>query len=213
MARRLLILVGLGLVCLSSPASAQRLVVSGAVQRDAQRFTEDVVPNRLDGSAIGWTVGASTRVWRHLALAAEWSDAGAIVDTRALTLDVNGRTVTITSTLRHRTRAWSALAGYAHGVTRRVQVAYLAGATFTRVRREFRSDAGGLVLVSPSNPGGAVAPPIVDRFRSVTGGVDVSVQVTRRVLVVSGVRIQELHLAPDLDGWSARTFAGVGWAF
>ena len=40
--------------------------IGGAVQQNVQRFAEDVVPNRLDGSAIGWRVGADMLVRRHV---------------------------------------------------------------------------------------------------------------------------------------------------
>ena len=214
MTPRLSILTVLGLVALAAaPASAQRLWVGAAVQRDVQQFPEDVVPNRLDGSATGWRVGASARVRSHLALSVEWSDAGTIEDTRTTRLDFNGRPIAITSTSAHRTRALAVLAGYGHGVTTRVGIAYLVGAAFTDVRREFTSNAGGLVLVSPSNPGGSGGPPVVDRFQTLTGGVDAHVRVTGRLHAVSGIRAQRIVLSPDLTGWSIRTFFGAGWAF
>jgi hypothetical protein len=193
-------------------ALAQRLVVSGALQRDLQRFPQDVVPNRLDGAAIGVTFAALAHVWRGFTVTAEWSDGGTIEDVRRLTLDANGGTVTLSSTLAHRTRAWLTLAGFGHRVSSRVRVAWLGGAAFSSVRRQFRSDAAGLVLVSPSDSSGT-APPIVDRFRTVAGGVNVYVQVTEHLQAVSGLRAQPVRLSPDLDGWSARLFAGAGWVF
>ncbi len=199
------------IVLVTGPSSAQGLLAA-AVQRDIQRFPDDVVPNRLDGAAIGWSVGASARVPRHLALAVEWTDAGAIADTRTVTLEVNGRTVAIMSTFRHRTRVLAALAGYHRTVASRVGVAFLIGVAFSHVRREFTSTAAGSVLVPPST----LATPdtsLVDRFRAVTGGVDAHVRVAGRVHVVTGVRAQRLALQPDLNGWGARTFVGAGWAF
>ena len=209
---RILVIAGLAVLTLPTPAIAQRVIASGAVQRDVQRFPQDVVPNGLDGTSMGLTFAALARVWRGVVLAAEWSDAGTIEDVRQLTLDVNGRTAMVTSTLAHRTRAWLMLAGFGHDVTRRVRLAWLAGAAFADVRREFRTDAAGLVLVSPSDTG-LTAPPIVDRFRTLTGGVNVHVQLSEHVHAVSGFRAQPIRVSPDLDGWSARIFAGAGWVF
>jgi hypothetical protein len=207
-----LLIAILALLTLPQLALAQRMVVSAGVQRDQQRFPQDVIPSRLDGAAVGVTVAAMARVWRGFTVAAEWSDGGTIADVRQLTFDANGRTMTLSSTLEHRTRAWLALAGFGHRVTSRVRVAWLGGAAFSSVRRQFRSDAAGLVLVSPSDTGGT-APPIVDRFRTVTGGVSLHVRVTEHLHAVSGFRAQPVRISPDLDGWSARIFAGAGWAF
>jgi hypothetical protein len=200
------------MLSLPAPVLAQRVVVGGALQRDMQRFPRDGVPNRLDGATVGWTLEVVARPWRRLVVVAERSDAGTIEDVNVLMLDVNGRPATITSTLAHHTRAWLTLAGFGHGLTRRVRVAWLAGAAFTNVRRQFRSDAADVVLVSPSDPGGT-APPIVDRFITLAGGVDVHVRIGERLQVVSGFRAQPIRLSPDLDGWSARIFAGAGWGF
>jgi hypothetical protein len=196
----------------AAPASAQAVWIGGAIQQNVQRFAEDVVPNRLDGSAIGWRVGADMLVWRHFALAAEWSDRGAIEDARTMTLDVNGLTVPITSTFTHRTRSLAALAGYGHELTGRVRVAYLLGVAATDVRRTFTSDAATTVLVSPSTPAASSAP-VEDRFPALTGGVDVRVRTTRALHFAAGLRALSLRLEPDLRGWSVETFIGAGWAF
>src|SRR5262245_7866200 len=127
-------------ICAAAAADAQNLILSGAVQRDIQRFREDDVPTRLDGSATGWLVGAAAPLpWRVLA-AVEWTDAGTIEDVRTTTLDINGRPISIMSTFRHRTKTVAALGGYSH-VLSRVRLAYLAGVAFTEVERVFRSNA------------------------------------------------------------------------
>lgn len=201
-----------GVMLAAAPSSAQVLWIGGAVQQDVQRFDQDVVPNRLDGSAIGWRVGANMLVRSHFALAAEWSDRGTIEDSRTMTLDVNGVTVPITSTFTHHTRSLAALAGYGHVLTTRVRVAYLLGVAVTDVRRAFTSDAATTVLVSPSTPT-ASSPAVEDRFPALTGGLDVRVRMTRGLHLAAGIRGQSLRLEPDLRGWSVETFIGAGWAF
>ena len=114
-ARHRPILMAVALVTgIAAPAGAQNLMLSGSVQRDTQRFPEGDAPTRLDGSATGWMAGGGVRFWNHLALAIEWSDAGTIEDVRTTALDIDGRTVAITSTFRHHTRTAAALGGYSH---------------------------------------------------------------------------------------------------
>ena len=194
----------------AAPASAQTIWIGAGVQQDVQRFAEDVVPNRLDGSATGWRIGGDVLVRRHLVVAAEWSDGGTIEDAQTFTLDVNGRATTIASTFTHHTQSFSALAGYGHELTARVRMAYLVGVAVTEVGRDFTSDAAASVLVSPSTAGTAM--PVEDRFSAVTGGVDVLARLTRHLHLVAGVRAQPLRLDPDLRGWSVRTFIGAAWA-
>ncbi len=214
MTPRFSIAIALALITLASPrANAQNVWIGGAVQRDVQRFPEDVVPTRLDGSATGWIAGAGVRVRRHVALAVEWSDAGAIEDSRTTTLDLDGRTIAITSTFRHETRTFAALAGYGHIVSSRVRLAYLLGVAFTNVRREFASNAPGLVLVRPSDLTAPSSPALVDHFQNMTGGVDALVRINQWIHAVTGARAQKIRLLPDASGWSISTFVGAGWVF
>ncbi len=207
-------LIALALLSLATrPAVAQTVVVSGAGQYDVQRFPEDEVPNRLDGEAMGWSVGATVRMLTHLVLAAEWSDAGTIDDVRTTPLNVDGRTISISSTFRHDTTTLSTLAGFRHTLSSRVGMTYLGGVAFTRVRREFLSNAPGLVLVTPSDLATSGGSERADRFQALTGGVDAMVRITRRVYAVTGVRAQKVRLLPDISGWSFRTLVGAGWAF
>lgn len=186
-------------------------MLSGAVQRDVQRFPEGDVPARLDGSAAGWMVGGGVRFHKHLAAALELSDAGTIEDVRNTALDLNGRTVAITSTFRHETRTAAALGAFSHMVLSRVRVAYLGGLSFTQVRRKFASNAAGVVLVGPSDPAASGLSSLVDQFWGIAGGVDACVQLKGRLHAGAGLRVQQINLAPDLSGWSVRPFAGARW--
>lgn len=199
------------LTCVTAPAGAQNLMLSAAVQRDLQRFPEGDVPARLDGWATGWKAVAGVRLRSHLALALEWSDAGTIEDARTTALDINGRTVAINSTFRHRTRTAAALGGYSHRLWSRVRVAGLAGLASTQVRRDFASNAPGVVLVGPSDASPPGRSSLVDRWWGMTGGVDAVVRIRWRLHAVAGVRAQKITLPPDVSGWSVRTFVGAGW--
>jgi len=193
-------------------AAAQQVWVNGALQRAVEDFEDDVIPSRLDGSATGWTIGLSALALRHAVVAIEWSDGGTITDARTTTLEANGRTVTITSALTHRTRGLSLLGGFSHGVSARVRMSYLGGIAFTRVRREFTSTAAGVLLVPPSDRT-ASAPPIDDRFATLAGGAEAMVRISGHLHAVIGVRLQRIELMPDLTGWGLRTLFGGGWTF
>ena len=196
----------------TASVGAQRLMVSGAVQRDKQQFREDEVANRLDGWSTGWMVGAAAPLLGRLMLAVEWSDAGTIEDERTTTLDINGRSVAITSTFRHRTTSVAALGGYSH-VLSRVRLAYLAGVAFTGVERAFASNAPGLILVSPSDVLGSATAVHTDRSVEIAGGVNAYLQITRRLHAVAGVRAQAIRLPFEISGWSVRTFMGAAWGW
>lgn len=194
----------------TATAGAQSLILSGAVQRDVQRFREAEVPTRLDGSATGWMVGAAAPLPWQLILAVEWSDAGTIDDLRTTTLDINGLPIAITSAFRHQTTTVAALGGY-HHMIRRVRLAYLAGVAFTEVDRTFTSNASGFVLVTPSDVPASANSARGDRFRELTGGVNASFRIRWRLDAVAGVRAQRITLPLDVSGWSVRTFIGAGW--
>jgi hypothetical protein len=193
--------------------SAQTIWAAGTIHQDVQRFADDGVPNRLDGSAPGWVAIAGVRAWRHLAFRLEWSDGASIDDTETFTVTVGSRDVTITSTFAHRTQALSALAGYTHQPGTRVQLAYVVGTALTSVRRILRTDAPDLLLLFPSNAPATGEIETTNDVVSFVGGVDVLIRVRGHVHIVSGVRAQALRLEPDVTGWSIRPFAGIGWAF
>jgi hypothetical protein len=214
MRMRYTIVLAFSLVALAAPrAHAQDVWVAGAVQHDVQRFTAGELPNRLDGSGVGWTALAALRLFTHLTLSVEWSDTPSIEDVRQTTLEVNARSTVVTSSVAHTTRSVGGLAGFTHAASSRVQLSYRAGLAFTRVQREFFSDAAGIVLVRPSNDTTPVTSVVRDRFTAAIAGIDARVRTFRQLHFVGGVRAQKLDLSPELRGWSLRTIAGAGWVF
>jgi hypothetical protein len=105
-----------GLSCVASAASAQTSWLGAAIGWDVQRCAADETPNRLDGGSVGWTVLGGVLIARHLALTAEWADAGEISDDRTTSVNFGGRDVAIRSSFRHRTRAMSVVGGYHHSI-------------------------------------------------------------------------------------------------
>jgi hypothetical protein len=194
------------------PVNAQTMWLGAGIGRDLQRFDEDATPNRLDGASTGWMVLGGLLLPKHLAITAEWTDAGEIEDVRTTTVEIGGRPVAIESSFRHRTRAFCALAGYGHSFAR-VRLAYLAGVAFTHVQREFETAAPALVLVSPSTAATPGRAAVRDRFAAAAGGIQAVVGLTPHLTILTGARFQRMRLDPDLSGWSFRSFVGAGWVF
>ncbi|PYR39159.1 MAG: hypothetical protein DMF90_00815 [Acidobacteria bacterium] len=104
------------------------------------------------------------------------------------------------------------LAGYTHLASSRVQLAYLAGVSFTTVHRTFTTDAAQILLVSPSVPPSSPSiSTMVDRFTVLNAGADVYVRAAPHLYVTAGIRAQPLKLQSDLSGYSVRALVGVSW--
>ena len=193
-------------------ARAQEVWAGAALQYGTHRFEEAPESDRLEGAAPGVVVVAGARVWRHIAARVEWAQGGRIEDVGAFTVDIGGRTVTITSSFTHRARAVSALGGFTHVLSSRARLAYLLGAAFTRVERTFETDAP-LMILGPSAPNPTTRSTQEDRFVALAGGADAIVRLRNPLHAIAGVRVQELRLDPEITGRSLSWFTGVAWVF
>jgi hypothetical protein len=201
------------LVVASSTAAAQAVWAGAAAQIDAQRFPQDVVPNRLDGSAGGWNLFGGGEPWRHIAVDLEWT-ADRIHDSQSLSLTIDGRPVTIQSTLSHRTRIVPILCGFTHALGTRWRISYLGGAGWMKVERTFTTDAPGTVLRVPSDLPGPTTTLTVDRSVVPVAGIDAMVRLWRHVSGFGGARVHPLAIEPaDMSGVSIRFMAGGAWVF
>ena len=209
-------LVLFGVCALNAPAQAQSVWIAATVQYDVQRFREldaNRVPTRLDANTAGWGAAGSVRVWKQFGVLVEWSQQRTAEDVQTLPLTINGRAVVITSTLAHSTRRVAVLGEYAHRLTPRLDLVYLAGVSWSRVGRQFTTNAPDLVLVPPSESVTSGAPETREWFDAAIASVEARVRFTERVLFVTGLRAQPMRLQLDLDGWSVRSFAGAGVMF
>jgi hypothetical protein len=207
------LVAGLLILLATVPAAAQT-VAGAAFDADIHRFSGDPDLNRLNGTAAGWLITAGTPLPRHIAFRIEASSSGTIAETETLRVDVDGRTVTVASTLSHRLRTIQALAGYTQELTPRLRIVYLAGAAFSHVERTFSTNAPDLILVYPSNPdpaGGIVR--INDDFVAFAAGADLLIRLRGALAALAGIRGQSLRLEGDLSGFSVRPFAGLAWVF
>jgi hypothetical protein len=193
------------------PAAAQSLMVGGGGEASVQRFAGDSTLNRLNGTAAGWAVFGGARLG-SLLVRAEGSHEGTIRDLQMTSVIVNGRPVTIRSELSHHTDEVAVLGGYARDLTHRVQVSIVGGVSLMTVHRTFTTNAGELILVSPSTiPPAESTTMLVDRFVRWNVGADSVIRVAHQVGVMAGVRAGPLTLKTDLSGRSVRVVAGVVW--
>jgi hypothetical protein len=104
------------------------------------------------------------------------------------------------------------LAGYSRDLNARVQLNIVGGVSRVTVHRTFTTDAGELILVSPSTiPSSTSTTPLVDRFVAWSVGADVLVRAGHHFGMMAGVRTEPLRLRSDLSGQSLRALAGVMW--
>jgi hypothetical protein len=204
-------IIGLFVCTLVAPdAAAQNVWVGAAIAHATHRFNETPDADRLDGAAPGLVVAGGVRIWRHLAARIEWSRDGEMTDVESLTLDVAGRTVTIDSTVAQRTRAFTALGGFTHALSSRATIAYLIGAAFTRVDRRFETNAPGLILPAAPSSARSIQQ---DESVALAGGVDALIRLNQALSVMTGLRLQALHLDPEISARRVSVFAGLAWVF
>jgi hypothetical protein len=195
----------------TAPVFAQSVTLGGEVAANMQWFSGDPSLNRLNGTTAGWTVLGGVRLGR-LVVRAEGSREGTIRDVQTTSVFVNGRSVSIRSELAHDMDAISALGGYARNLTARVELTLVGGVSFITVHRSFVTDAGELLLISPSTiPPTPTTTTLVDRFAAWSIGADVFVRATRHIGMIAGVRTEPLTLRSDLSGQSLRVLAGAAW--
>jgi hypothetical protein len=209
--RALLSFLAAAFIASARPALAQPPVFGVSLQHAIEQYSDDASLNRLDGNAIGMAVFGGISRGPFL-VRLEGAFGRPIDDRRVTTIETNGRTVTIESTLAHHAHALSALGGYTHQVSSRLRLAYLGGVSLTRVSRAFSSNAGDVLLVQPSTRGSSTTR-TVDRFSTLSAGADLFVRTRGRMHLMAGVRFEPMRLREDIDGYRVRSLAGVAWTW
>jgi opacity protein-like surface antigen len=194
---------------LASRADAQTFTIGGALGASAQRFDDDPDLDRLDGTAVGIVVTGGLEV-RSVLLHVEGSLDFGMNDARETPFVLNGRSLTVRSTLEHDTRALALLGGYAFALSDRFTIHALGGVSSTGVNRTFTTNAGILVLTGPSTP-----PPVStdtsDRFTTWSLGADLLLRRRNRVQVIAGFRAEPLQLQSEISGHRIRVLGGASW--
>ena len=196
----------------AASSAAQSILAGVGIDHDIQRFPGNPDVNRLDGHAAGWMWLGGVTLFSHLTLRVEDSRGGRIVNSQAFTVDIDGRMPAIQSSLTHVTRSTAVLAGFTHPLFARIHLTYLAGASSTRVRRTFSTNAPLFVLVGPSASNSSVSI-TTDDHSALIVGADVTAELAPHLGVIAGIRRQSLHVEPDISGYGTRPLVGVIWQF
>jgi hypothetical protein len=202
-------MIGLCLMA-TSGASAQTLAIGAGAGTSLQRFSDDPDLDRLNGTSAALLVSGSVLA-RSLIAQVEGAFDFSISDEEDTAVTVNGRDLTIRSTLEHDARSIALLGGYVFTPSGRLTIHALAGITSTGVTRTFTTNAGTLVLTAPST-----LPPVTtqtnDRETTWSVGADVWLRQRNGVRVVAGVRAEPLSVPPAISGRRVRVLGGLAWA-
>jgi hypothetical protein len=207
--RPFLVLAAAAGVLAGVPAAAQTVFVAGAAGVSVQQFDDGTDFNRLDGLAPTFAIGGGVE-WRSFIVQAEASMDLSISDAQALPLTVGGQPLTIRSTLDHTVNSVSLLGGYEFELSTQLALRALGGVATSSVTRTFTTNAPIVILTSPSAPA-ALVTTTGDRFAQWTLAADLLLRRTPRVQFVAGLRIDPLHLQPDIEGQRVRVLGGLTW--
>jgi hypothetical protein len=199
---------------LTAPAAAQTIVLRAAAAIDVQRFSNDEPIGLLDGSSAGIVASGGVTFARHLVLSSAFSTGRSITNNEVFAIDVDGRSVSIASSMTHRTTSIDLMGGYTHSAGPGLRIAYLGGVALTRLSRRFTTDAARSLLVFPSNV--AAASTETERstpFVAPAAEVQVFIALRGRLWATTGVRLQTLRLDAPITGISVMPSGGLAWLF
>lgn len=184
-------------------AMAQPAFVQGGFGLEVKRFSGEPENNVFDGTANMVTIGGGGFIARHWTIGAELDLGARSTVTRTTSVTISGVPRAIHTSYTSRRRGASALIGYQTSRHRGVQMGYYVGLCFSTVRREVGSDAEAIIVQQP--PATSV---FTDRPVGAIVGIDVAIQIARRVAVVPALRAQGLALSGDLASHSIRPSIG-----
>ena len=207
-------LVAFALCAAARPAAGQtrsgsgRVYVSGSFLGDIKRFAGDPEEPVFDGESLGAGITVGT------ALAPRW-DLQLGVDVPQFTTTSRERLVTLQknvfslqSVTETQTLSMTALVRL-HGTSRhRIQVGYLAGISFVRLRRNAHTDAPA------GTPAGLIPRPdaSVSYCAAPTLGIDARIPVGARLALVPGLQATVASFS-DTSGVIVRPRIGLRWTF
>jgi hypothetical protein len=214
----------------ASLAGAQTTFVSGSLTGEIARFSfVEVQPADyirpfdmpFDGEAIGFGLSVARAVGERWGVALEFVRPGTIVrdDTQELPISIAIfpalPPVIFERRLELRRLSWNTMAWLSHDAGSNVELTFLAGVSFTRVKYDETSNyvVSPLALLDPRffapfAPSNTTVQYGVDPVV----GMDVHIRVTDHLAIVPGVRFQSGGIGVR-HGWLLRPSAGVRWGF
>jgi hypothetical protein len=197
----------------ASPAQAQsaptgRTYVSASVFADIKRFSGDPAEPLLDGETMGGglTIGTGLAPRWDLQVGLDMPRFSATSRERSVTL---GRTeFVLQSVTENRSASVAALLRFRGASRGRVQLGYLGGLTFVRLRRNVHTEA------EEGTPAGIIPRPesTVAYDAAPTIGIDARIELRRHLSLVPGVHATVFSVL-DANGLLVRPRVAIRWEF
>jgi hypothetical protein len=197
----------------ASPAQAQsaptgRTYVSASVFADIKRFSGDPAEPLLDGETMGGglTIGTGLAPRWDLQVGLDMPRFSATSRERSVTL---GRTeFVLQSVTENRGASVAALLRFRGASRGRVQLGYLGGLTFVRLRRDVHTEA------EEGTPAGIIPRPesSVDYAAAPMIGIDARIELGRHLALVPGVHATVVSVS-ETNGLLVRPRVAIRWEF
>ena len=218
-------------LCCSSLASAQSTFISGSLIGEIARFggtdyspRPDILPRlepTFDGEAIGFGLSLERALGDRWGVALEFAKPATIERDDSYELPVTilifppVPPVQISRRFEQQRLSVNTLAWLAQPLGDRVELAYLAGVSFTR--SEWEQNYGTILPTFRELPVSfisAIAPSTETTEFSVAPvvGLDARIKLTDHLAIVPGVRFQAAGIA-GRSGWLLRPAVGARWGF
>jgi hypothetical protein len=201
------------LAAAANPAQAQsapagRTYVSASVFADIKRFSGDPAEPLLDGDTVGGglTIGTALAPRWDVQVGLDMPRFSATSRERSVTL---GRTeFVLQSVTENRGASVTALLRFRAASRGRVQLGYLGGLTFVRLRRNVHTEA------EEGTPAGIIPRPesTVDYDAAPTIGIDARIGLGRHLSLVPGVHATVVSVL-EANGLMVRPRVAIRWEF
>jgi hypothetical protein len=213
----------------AAPVFAQSTTISASLTGDVARFSRtetEPAPladlSRIDGEAIGFTVGIGHGIGERWGVALEIGRSGEIESRQGVEFDprISARPSLVppgipipdfsfVSTSEVQLTTVSALAWVKHDAGSRVEFSYTAGITFTRAESERDFEITDERLAIWAFPSGLRT---IEYGTTPVAGIDAAFKFTDHTALTAGIRLHGVEVQ-GMPGWLVRPAVGVRWTF
>lgn len=202
------LLAGLPADAHAQSGSTGRTYVSGSLLADIKRFSGDPNEPVLDGESVGGGVTIGTGLWPRWDLQVGVDIPRFTATSRARSVTLQRSTFMLQSVTENRSLSVATLVRF-HGATLgRVQLGYLGGLSFLRLRRDVHT-------VAPEKTPAGLIPKrasTVDFSAAPTIGIDARIMMGDHLSLVPGVHATVFSLS-DANGLLLRPRLALRWSF
>jgi len=186
----------------------ERVYVSGALVTEIKRFSGDPGEAILDGESVGagLTIGTALNSRWDLQFGIDVPSTSSTSRDRLVTLQKT--TFTLQSVTSNQTLSVSTLARFRGARIGRVQLGYLGGISFVRLRKEAHTAA------PDGTPGGLIPRPdtSIEYSAAPTVGLDARIPLTHHLSLIPGLHATVFKVSAD-SGALLRPRVGIRWGF